>query len=50
MKNKSEKKKNDLSKLKKNYENLPQWKKEALDNWTEDLKKSSKQYREDKEY
>lgn len=49
MKNKSEKKKNDLSKLKKNYENLPQWKKDALDKWTEDLKKSCT-YWEDREY
>lgn len=35
---------------KKNYENLPQWKKDSLDNWAEGLKKSSEQYWEDKEY
>ena len=35
---------------KKNYEKLPQWEKDALDKWTEDLKKSCKQYWEDREY
>jgi energy-coupling factor transporter ATP-binding protein EcfA2 len=35
---------------KKNYEKLPQWKKDALDKWTEDLKESCKQYWEDREY
>ncbi len=39
-----------IAQAKRAYENMPQWKKEALDNWTEDLKKSSKQYWEDKEY
>lgn len=39
-----------IAQAKRAYENMPQWKKEALDNWTEDLKKSSKQYWEDREY
>lgn len=35
--------------IRKIYENSPQWKKDALDNWTEDLKKSCT-YWEDREY
>ena len=35
---------------KKNYEKLPQWEKDAINNWNEGLKKSSEQYWEDKEY
>ena len=34
---------------KKNYENLPQWKKDTLDKWTENLKESCT-YWEDREY
>ena len=34
---------------KKNYENMPQWKKDALDKWTENLKESCT-YWEDREY
>lgn len=50
MKSKSEKKKNELSKLKKLMKICPNGKKEVLNNWTENLKKSCKQYWEDKEY
>lgn len=39
-----------FERAKKNYENMPQWRKDALDKWSEDLKKSCKQYWEDKEY
>lgn len=38
-----------IAQAKRAYENMPQWKKEALDNWTEDLKKSCT-YWEDREY
>lgn len=39
-----------LEQAKRAYENMPQWKKETLNNWTEDLKESCKQYWEDREY
>jgi len=39
-----------IEQAKKAYENMPQWKKEVLNNWTENLKESCKQYWEDKEY
>lgn len=38
-----------IAQAKRAYENMPQWKKEALDNWTENLKKSCI-YWEDREY
>lgn len=43
-------KKERIERAKKAYENLPQWKKEALDNWTEGLKESCRQYWEDRDY
>lgn len=38
-----------IAQAKRAYENMPQWKKDALDNWTENLKKSCT-YWEDREY
>ena len=50
MKKQKREEKERIELAKKNYEKLPQWKKDALDKWTEDLKESCKQYWEDREY